>query len=81
MNTYFIILALLNICWVARSLIASDYLGFFGTVLVSFALLWLCSNLVRRKNWARVSLVILTFPLGLVIGLSRDVKSFIQQKG
>jgi hypothetical protein len=41
---------------------------------------WLYSRLLKKDNWARIALVILTFPLGLVIGLSREAKIYCLQK-
>lgn len=46
----------------------------------SLVVFWLYSRLVKKKNWARIALTILTFPLGLLVGLSREVRLYCLQK-
>ena len=41
---------------------------------------WLYSRLVAKRNWARIALVILTFPVGLLVGMSREIKLYCLQK-
>lgn len=41
---------------------------------------WLFFELVRKKNWARIALAFVTFPIGLVIGLSREAKLYCLQR-
>ena len=41
---------------------------------------WLYTEMVAKKNWARLWLVVLTFPLGLLLGLSDEVRLYCLQK-
>jgi hypothetical protein len=51
-------------------------------VLIWSAAIWLTySRLVQGKNWARFVLGILTFPLGLLVVLSRETKLYCLQRG
>jgi len=49
-------------------------------VLWSVAVYWLYSRLVMKQNWARIALVVLTFPLGLLVGLSREARLYCLQR-
>lgn len=80
MNLYFIILASLMSLSAVFSLIAGDKIRLIGSLIWGIIIIWLYKKLVQKKNWARIALAIITFPLGLVFGLSTDVKTFIQQK-
>jgi hypothetical protein len=46
----------------------------------SLVVFWLYSRLVKKNNWARIALAILTFPLGLLVGLSREARLYCLQK-
>lgn len=37
-------------------------------------------QMTRGKNWARIALAILAFPIGLLFLLSSDLKSFIRER-
>ena len=41
---------------------------------------WLYSQLVAKRNWARLWLIVVTVPIGLLLGLSREVKLYCLQK-
>ena len=46
----------------------------------SVVVYWLYWRLVKKDNWARIVLIILTFPLGLIVGLSTEAKLYCLQK-
>lgn len=46
----------------------------------SVVVYWLYSRLVMKQNWARIALVVLTFPLGLLVGLSNEARLYCLQK-
>jgi Flp pilus assembly protein TadB len=37
-------------------------------------------QLVKKKNWARIALAVLTFPIGTLLLLTREVKLYMLQK-
>ena len=80
MNLYFIVLASLIGFSAVIFLLTSNYIRFFATLFWGLVDLWLCKKLLRKKDWARIALAVVTFPLGLFIGLSTDVKLFVQHK-
>jgi hypothetical protein len=49
-------------------------------VVWSVAIWWLYSQLVAKRNWARLALIVLTFPAGLLLGLSREARMYCLQK-
>lgn len=49
-------------------------------LLWSVLVYWLYSRLVQKQNWARITLAIVTFPIGLIIGLSREARLYCLQK-
>jgi hypothetical protein len=55
--------------------------GVVGVVLWSALAYALYRELVRRSNFARIVLALLTFPIGTALFLSSDMKLYCQQKG
>jgi len=41
---------------------------------------WLYSKMIAKKNWARLWLAALTFPAGLLVGLSTEARLYCLQK-
>jgi hypothetical protein len=39
---------------------------------------WCYTNLVRKKNWARIALIVVTFPIGLVL-LGSEARLYCMQ--
>jgi hypothetical protein len=55
--------------------------GLIASTILALILLGLYLQLVkRRKNWARLVLGILTIPIGLILLLSKEAKSYCIQK-
>ena len=46
----------------------------------SICIYWLFIQLVKKQNWARITLIVLTFPVGLLVGLSKDARLYCLQK-
>jgi hypothetical protein len=59
---------------------SGDFTRIAGTIVWSVGIWWLYSRLVAKQNWARLALVVLTFPVGLILGLSREAKLYCLQK-
>jgi hypothetical protein len=41
---------------------------------------WRYFKLIARKNWARLALAVLTFPTGLMLGLSQEARMYYLQE-
>src|SRR5258707_2834559 len=66
-RNYLIVIVILAVVGALAALGAGDAIR-FGIDIVWAALIWWCyRKLVRRKNWARVTLIIMTFPIGLML--------------
>jgi hypothetical protein len=68
--------AVMMIAFLARLLTTDFDLMTPGIIAWCIADPVLCLLLLRRKNWARYALAIVTFPLGAVLLLRREVKSY-----
>jgi len=77
---YIEILVPLNLILAVRFLVSGDLIGIAVTIVWSIAVYSLYFQLLKKKNWARIALIILTFPLGLFLGLSHDAKMYCLQK-
>ena len=65
LRSYLIVVLVLGGLHLLRSLSSGDAIGLLiGVVWMPFVY-WLYRKLVRKKNWARIALIVLTFPLGL----------------
>jgi hypothetical protein len=79
-RTYMIVLVILNLLAGIGVLASGDVETLVGAVVWS-GLVWaLYAQLVRKKNWARLTLVFFTFPFGLLLGLSQEAKLYCLQK-
>ena len=77
---YFTLLIPLSIFLAFLGLTAGDYIRFISAVVWGIVCLWLYAQLLKKKNWARIALVIVTFPLGLILGLSTEAKLYCLQQ-
>lgn len=68
-KTFLILVVVLNIVIGLLVLTRGDITRIAFAVVWSVAVYWLYWRLVNRDNWARIALVVLTFPLGLLSGL------------
>lgn len=79
-KTYISIIIPLNLLGALGALKSGDFIKIILVLLWSIAIYSLYSELVKKKNWARIALVVLTFPLGLILGLSNEAKLYCKQK-
>ncbi|MBD3271214.1 MAG: hypothetical protein GF384_01590 [Elusimicrobia bacterium] len=49
-------------------------------VIYAVVFLWLYWNLIKKKEWARLILIIYTFPFGLLLGLSKEASLYCLQE-
>jgi hypothetical protein len=70
----------LNILGAIWSLALGDWLRFIFVLVWSLVVYSLYAKLLQKKNWARIALVILTFPWGIFLGFSREAKLYCLQK-
>lgn len=69
----------LNLLGAIGALVEGNIISIILVFIWSIVIYSLYSRLVRRENWARIALMILTFPLGLILGLSREAKLYCMQ--
>jgi len=74
-RTFMIVISVLNAIAAALFLMVGDTTSFFWTVVGTAAICGCYFMLTRRKNWARIALVILTFPIGLML-LGEDSRKY-----
>lgn len=79
-RTYLILAVVLNLVAGVAAAASGDFTRIAGTIVWSVGIWWLYSRLVAKQNWARLALVVLTFPVGLILGLSREAKLYCLQK-
>ena len=63
----------------AASLAVRDLGSFIGALIWAAVVFGLYRQLVQKKNWARIVLIVLTFPMGVILGLSREAKLYCLQ--
>jgi hypothetical protein len=76
---YLIVIVVLNVLIALGALAAGDPLRIIGVLIWSALIYWLYTRLVQKKNWARIGLIVLTFPIGLILGLSREARLYCLQ--
>lgn len=64
----------------ALFLIAIDPSQIGFVIIWSGLIYWLYFQLIKKKDWARIWLMVVTFPIGLFLGLSREAKLYCMQK-
>jgi len=77
---FLVFLIVWNALGVAASIALGDIYRFVGALLWTVALYVLYLQMVKKKGWARIGLIVLTFPLGLVFLLRPEFKLFMLQK-
>jgi len=77
---YVVIISVLNAIAAILCLAFNNIPGFLYAIsyAVFFWLIFL--QLKKKKNWARSVLLVITFPIGLILGLSREAKLYCLQK-
>lgn len=79
-RTYLVILVIFNILAGLAALASRNVASLVMAVVWSCLVWWLYSQLVRKKNWARLALVVLTFLVGILLGISREARLYCLQK-
>ena len=79
-KTYIIAVVIVNLLSGLKILAGGKLWVITVAIIWSALVCWLYSRLVKKDNRARIALIVLTFPLGLVVGLSREAKLYCLQK-
>jgi len=79
-RTYVALAVVLNVLTAAYSIASGDIAQMTLAITWSIVVWWLYSRLVAKRNWARLALVVLTFPAGVLLGLSREARLYCLQK-
>lgn len=79
-RTYIYIIVPLNLLGLIGAMAEGNLIRIIGLVIWSVVVYSLYFKLLEKKNWARIALIILTFPIGLLLGLSREAKLYCMQK-
>jgi len=79
-KTYVILAVVLNVLAALAAVASRDIVNIMLAIAWSAAVWWLYSRLVAKRNWARLALVVLTFPAGVLLGLSREARLYCLQK-
>ena len=79
-KTYLLVTIGANVALGLVVLEQGDAARIVATLVWSVVVYWLYWRLVKKDNWARIAIVILTLPIGLFLGLSREAKLYCLQK-
>ena len=79
-RTYLILAVVLNVIAGIAAVASGDIARIVVATVWSVGIWWLYSRLIAKQNWARLALVVLTFPAGLLLGLSREARLYCLQK-
>jgi hypothetical protein len=79
-KVYLVLTVGINVVGGVLALLGGDLVQVAGVVIWSALVYWLYSQLINKKNWARLALVVITFPWGLLVGLSREARLYCLQK-
>ncbi len=64
-RTYLIVVLVLNGIGVLACAVSGDLVRLLVTAVWMAVVYWCYANRVRKNNWARIALIVLTFPIGL----------------
>jgi len=80
-RTYIVFVMIFNAIVLILALVTGDTARIILTIIWTVAVGIIYSQLVKKKNWARIALIIITFPIGLILALSQEAKLYVLQKG
>jgi hypothetical protein len=66
-RSWLIFVIVYNIIGAALSVASGDVIRFVAIAFWIVIIYWCYANLVKKKNWARITLVVITFPVGLIL--------------
>jgi hypothetical protein len=78
-RNYLIFVAVCNVIGAAVFLVSGDVIRLVWTAAWMAVVYWCYVKLVKKKNWARITLIILTFPVGLML-LGSEARLYCLQK-
>ena len=78
-KAYVVFLIIYNVLAAVAALASGAAAVLISGVVWSCLIWWLYTQLIRKKNWARLALAVLTFPLGAVILGSREARLYCLQ--
>jgi hypothetical protein len=79
-KTYFIFVILFNVAVVIVAISSGELSIILEAIFWTSLIYILYSQLIKKKNWARILLAIITLPVGLALLLSREAKLYCLQK-
>ena len=79
-KAYVILAVLLSVLGGSAAAASRDVANIAWAIVWSASVRSLYSRLVAKQNWARLAVVVLTFPAGVLLGLSREARLYCLQK-
>ncbi len=79
LKVYLVIVVVANLILAAVAFATGDLGRVILLLFWSGLVYWLLNRLLHRQNWARVALIFVTFPVGLLFLLSRDLRLYCLQ--
>jgi hypothetical protein len=77
---YMVFIVVLNVILSLGAGSRHDTFAAVAGVLYALVLYLLYLELLRKRGWARITLAVLTFPIGTILLLTRDMKLYMLQK-
>jgi len=79
-KVFLIVTVGINAVGAILALMEGEPVQIVGVAVWSALVYGLYSQLVKKKNWARLGLVVITFPWGLLVGLSQEARLYCLQR-
>ena len=80
LKIFIALIILLNLFGVMISIANEDWVQLVTFLILIPLILWVYAKFLKRKNWARIALALLTAPLGLLLLFSREMRMYCLQK-
>ncbi len=74
------LLIVINLVYAVLAVAIGDDLALAGVLLWMIVVYFLYSRLVQGKNWARIGLMLFTFPWGFLFLLSPEIRLYCKQR-
>ena len=79
-KTYIGLVVVVNVLLGIRAIGSARPFTQIGPAVFAAVVYPLYVQLLKKKNWARIALAVLTFPIGTILLLTREVKLYVLQK-
>jgi hypothetical protein len=79
-RTFAILVVVLNLVLGAAAIAGGNFSEMAGAIMWVVLIWYLYFRMVAKRNWARITLLVVTFPVGLLLGLSREARLYCLQK-